>query len=202
MRKFNTRWFVERLGDAGLNQSDLAKRLGIDKSAVSLLLRGKRNMQAAEIGKIATLIGASVEEVLRQAAIDTSNIKVASIMLIATIDGSGILKKIDPVPLPPAVMERAQAVVRPDGDIVAAQIRAADGCFRIMDDCVVLFANIDHIATDATGKLSVCHSDNNSRFLAYLHGVRKTGEARATLADGTETEFRCLTASPVLAIIA
>jgi len=52
------------LREQGKTQSDLAKALGRDKSAVTLLLQGKRQLKASEISLIADFLGIAETEVL------------------------------------------------------------------------------------------------------------------------------------------
>lgn len=64
----NTRWFQDALIRAGATQADLARQLELPPSAVSRMLRGERNMKLSEAIKVAAFLGASQEEVMRQAA--------------------------------------------------------------------------------------------------------------------------------------
>lgn len=57
-------WFMDRMDEQGLTLSEVARRLGIDKSALSRALDGKRQVKPLEIGKIATNLGATREEVI------------------------------------------------------------------------------------------------------------------------------------------
>lgn len=65
--QIDTGWFQGRLADKRLSQRQLAKRMGLDPAAVSLMLRGKRKMSAAEAADIAVLLGVSADEVLLHA---------------------------------------------------------------------------------------------------------------------------------------
>ncbi|SMC60120.1 helix-turn-helix transcriptional regulator [Rhizobium sp. RU36D] len=62
MSSINREWFVDQLKKKRMNQSDIARALGLDKSAVSRLLSGKRGLNAHEQDKIAHILGISVEE--------------------------------------------------------------------------------------------------------------------------------------------
>ena len=66
-QQIDTRWFHNQLADKRLSQRQLAKRMDLDPAAVSLMLRGKRKMSAAEAAEIATLLGVSADEVLMRA---------------------------------------------------------------------------------------------------------------------------------------
>lgn len=57
-------WFRGRLSDRNLSQRQLAKHLGLDPAAISLMLRGRRKANAKEIAEMAKLLGVGVEEVM------------------------------------------------------------------------------------------------------------------------------------------
>ena len=67
--KIDTRWFQDRLSDVRLSQRKLARQMSLDPAAVSLMIRGKRKMSAAEAAEIARFLGVSVTEVLVRAGI-------------------------------------------------------------------------------------------------------------------------------------
>ena len=53
----DTKWFRDRLADRGLSQRALARQMALDAAAVSLMLRGKREMKLTEAAEIARLLG-------------------------------------------------------------------------------------------------------------------------------------------------
>lgn len=57
-------WFKGRLLDRSISQRKLAKHLGLDPAAISLMINGRRKASAKEIAEIARLLGASSDEVL------------------------------------------------------------------------------------------------------------------------------------------
>lgn len=57
-------WFLAALADKGLSQRRLAAYMGLDPSAVSLILSGKRRMTATEVAEIARLLDKPVQDVL------------------------------------------------------------------------------------------------------------------------------------------
>lgn len=66
-QQIDTRWFKDRLADRRLSQRQLAKRMGLDPAAVSLMLRGMRKLSAAEAADLARQLGVSTDEVLARA---------------------------------------------------------------------------------------------------------------------------------------
>nr|DAQ54369.1 MAG TPA: helix-turn-helix domain protein [Caudoviricetes sp.] len=65
----NTKWFREKMADAGLSQRQLAKKLGLDQSAISLTFSGRRRMKFEEAADIARLLGLPVSDVLSNAGV-------------------------------------------------------------------------------------------------------------------------------------
>lgn len=65
--KIETEWFLDRLATRKLSQRGLAKLMGIDQAAVSLMLRGKRRITLEEAAQLAVLLDASTTEVLERA---------------------------------------------------------------------------------------------------------------------------------------
>lgn len=65
----NTAWFKARIADKRLSQRGLARLLGIDHGALSLTLRGKREMKMHEAAEIARLLGVPAEDVIENAGV-------------------------------------------------------------------------------------------------------------------------------------
>lgn len=60
----NKQWFMDLMIAHNLTFTSMARELGIDKSALSRSLDGKRQVKALEVGKIATILGVSREDVI------------------------------------------------------------------------------------------------------------------------------------------
>ena len=60
----DTDWFRDRLAAVGMTQRELARRLDLDPSAVSLMLRGRRQVRLAEVERLSDLLAVQVEEVM------------------------------------------------------------------------------------------------------------------------------------------
>ena len=67
MSRMDTKWFRERLAEKGLSQRALARKLGLDQSAISLTFGGRRRMKFEEAAGIARLFSLPVSDVLRHA---------------------------------------------------------------------------------------------------------------------------------------
>jgi hypothetical protein len=57
------KFFQSAFADAGLSQNDVAARLSLDKSSMSLMVSGKRKMTLAEASTLAAIIGVTIDKV-------------------------------------------------------------------------------------------------------------------------------------------
>lgn len=85
----NTRWFNAVLHERGISQRELSRRLGLDASAMSLTLRGMRQMKMTEAVDIAHLLGVPLSDVLENAGvkIDSAGMRMAPV--VGHINGDG-----------------------------------------------------------------------------------------------------------------
>jgi transcriptional regulator with XRE-family HTH domain len=61
----NYKWFSNLIRDRKYSQRELAKRLEMDPSSLSLLLHGKRRMRVEQASEIANALGVPVADVMR-----------------------------------------------------------------------------------------------------------------------------------------
>jgi DNA-binding XRE family transcriptional regulator len=111
----DTKWFRERLADAGLSQRQLSKKLGLDRSAISLTFSGKRRMRFEEAAEIARLLGLPVAEVLENAGVPINEGK-QTIPVMGYMDGHGEIhcmhvKQAEQVVPPQAMPEGSAAIL-------------------------------------------------------------------------------------------
>lgn len=205
MSQIDREWFLETLAAKDKSVRGLARHLGIDASAVSRMLAGKRKMRMDEAGDIARFLGATVSEVLAHAgvAVDLDG-QPTKIILAAVVNGDGVVDRLpEPRPLPQSVIDRAHAALGNgrNSTVVAAQVRAPSGPMSIWDDAVILFQPAEMVSHDAIGTLSICRLREGQQVLARIERARKTGEARIIGVDAVGREVILTTASPVIAII-
>lgn len=86
----DTRWFKEQLAIKKLSQRQLAKSLGLDHAAISLMLRGSRRMQVSEANQISHILGVKTTEVLRRAGLDVHD-DVIRVPITCYVDDEGEL---------------------------------------------------------------------------------------------------------------
>lgn len=64
MRVQGSDWIRVRLAEQRLSQRQLARLIGLEPSAVSLMFRGKRKMSAEEAAAVSRLLNVDVEELI------------------------------------------------------------------------------------------------------------------------------------------
>lgn len=102
----NTKLFRDRLAEREMSQRELARRMGLDSAAVSLMLRGRREMKIAEAATIARLLGVPAQEVMTNAGVNVSS-RGQSTPVVGIMDGLGEVtwasaKKLGTAPRPTA----------------------------------------------------------------------------------------------------
>lgn len=127
----DTRWFRAQLAERGLSQRQLARKLGLDQSAISLTFAGKRRMRFEEAADMARLLGLPVSEVLRHTGLPIDDGK-PTVPLCSTYDGHGESHCIG--------VEHAERVIppqpMPEGS-TAVQCRTAGSPLEHMDGWVI-----------------------------------------------------------------
>ncbi len=203
----NKDWFFKKLEERGKSLRGLARHMGLDASAVSRTLSGQRRLHINEANDMAVFLGVSADEVLYHAGASIQGgLPSSSIFLTAVVNEKGVIGKIDnPVPLPAATMERAQAALaahkEDDGEIIAAQVRALSGPLAAMDDAIMLYRRAEAIEPAAITALSACKTKDGEEFLARVERSRITGEARIICVTGEAMDVELIAASPILAMI-
>ncbi len=114
MSEVNTRWFQDRIDDRGMSQRKLAKLMGLDPSALSLMLNGKRGIKMTEAATLSSLLGVSLDDVLFNAGIERPRSGDNTVSVTGTVDADGEVKpkegKMARVPQPPGMPESSTAV--------------------------------------------------------------------------------------------
>lgn len=185
-------WFNEKLKERELSQRGLAKLMGMDPGAMSLMLRGKRKMTLEEAAQIAVLLDVTTNDVLLNAGIDVrtkERVKVLGYMI-----GTG------------TVVKHAQGLHETtDGhsalppDTIAIQCRTHGSAVEHMDGWMLFVAG-NHIAPgNAIGTTSLVGVKGNGEIIGFV----KRGYSRgvfnvAGLCGEMHSDIELAWASPVI----
>ena len=80
---FDTQWFDERLAAAGLTRARLAQALSLTQSQIAEIWKDQRELSAREVATIASLLGATPQDVAHHAGISTPVPQATSLAEIA-----------------------------------------------------------------------------------------------------------------------
>jgi transcriptional regulator with XRE-family HTH domain len=158
-----TQWFKDRLADRRLSQRGLARAMGLDSAAVSLMFRGKREMRISEAIEIAQLLGRLPDEVMEAAGVDIRS-RGTTITMCGYVDGTGEVHQFD--------TEDRKQIPHPGGDLPpnarAMQCRTAGTLLDHMDGWILFLASDPKagVPAEAVGRLSVCKFDSGIIYLA------------------------------------
>jgi transcriptional regulator with XRE-family HTH domain len=186
----DTRWFQDRVRDADLSQSRLARLLDIDKSALSHMFNNKRAMKMSEATRIAEVLSLPLDDVLAHAGIRVPK-GPASVAVIGSVDASNEIH-----------MKKAgnRAQSPPDIPKESVAIRCEDRG-STMYGWTFYYVPCAGIAADALERLCVVRLANGAQYLfvpsrGFEPGVHNLRGLNGFAMDGQ----KITSASPVLQI--
>ena len=195
MHTTQTNWFKDKLAEKKLSQRGLARLLGVDAAAVSLMLRGLREMKIDEAKQIAVILGVSVEEVLAHVSMPITP-RAQPVPIIGYINGNSRVEWGD----------NLGSVPRPTGtlplNVAAIQIRAPSGELAFMDRWLLFvpYPIHDGVSAECVDRLSVVCAPGGECNLALVKRGYAPGcwNLRGPAIHADETPL--VSAAPVLLI--
>ena len=194
----DTKWFKDRLADQRMSQRGLARSLGLDPAAVSLALRGKREMKIAEAAAIARLLGVPADEVMERAGVRIST-KNTMVPISGTIDGTAELHM---------DLQSDLTVPHPGGDLpedcYAVICRTAGTDLEHMDGWVLFTGQMNPeggISPEAVGRLSFCRIKGGGIYVARIVRGMKRGRWTLHLPTGVMHDVEVEWAKPVMLVV-
>jgi len=198
-RVFDTRWFKTVIADKNLRQKDIAKQLQLDASAVSLMLRGKRDIKLEEAGELARILGVSVQEILDHAGVDLppDYVGVESVPVIGWIDDAGCLHEGKGLLGPKRAVAPPQCV---QGTVAARfQLSGAVGGFSMRDGWLIYWLPVEYVQPEAIGRKAVVTTrrDQTQRVRLIKPGFDQGQYRLLRPGDGQAESGKLLTASVI-----
>lgn len=167
MTSVDQTWFTERLEHRQLSQRRLAKLMGLDPAAVSLMFRGKRKIALEEASQLAVLLDVPVTEVLERAGLHVHGER--RIKMVGTLNASGEVSMSgegahDLVEAPPGV----------PSDCVAIQARTTGTDQEALDGWIYFVSNAHGSPGQTIGHLAmVAIKGNGVRFATVKRGYTR-----------------------------
>lgn len=205
----NDQFFRDALQAADKSQREMARFMGLDPSAITLMFQGRRAMQLTEAQQIAQFLGIAIEDVLRNAGLELSAAGSSQAGTGREVPEGGASTA--PIPLAGTVSDAGeiQLEARPSRQQVdaparlpqgAVAIRAIGDVFRpaVMRGSLLYFKPSETVEPSAIGRLAVVRLGNKKLVLGHV--APGFDFDRYTLIDGqSEREnIPLLSATPVL----
>jgi plasmid maintenance system antidote protein VapI len=159
--KFDSEWFKKQLLANKISLRELARKMDLDASAVSLMLRGQRKMTMAEAKELSGHLGHKMSEIMRAAGIDNTD-DAARLTVTMFVDATGHLKN-----LPKSGTNKTAFFVPADlgNGATAFQIRAAGS---YCDAWIGFVSPVIETAETCVGRFGVCTLANGEHILATI----------------------------------
>lgn len=188
----DTEWFTRKLQERKLSQRGLAKLLGIDSSAVSLMLRGKQGLPLEVAGQIAVILRVTTEQVLEAAGVQVVRDQ-RKVKVIGNMHGDGSVGLAaegihDMVDAPPGL----------PGDAVAIQCHTDRSPQELVDGWLYFLSEGHRSPEGAVGTFALCAIKNNGLHMAHVKRGYRAGTFNLTdSTGGTMQNVELAWASPV-----
>lgn len=187
----DTRWFTDRLDERRMSQRQLAKLMGLDSAAVSLMLRGKRRMSMEEAAQIAVLLQSSTQEVLEAAGVPLNSGRQVPIIGFALADGTVVLH-------PEGTHDMVDAPPGLPADAVAIQTRSAGSERPMYDGWLSYLSERQHPPEKSIDTYALVAIKSNGLHMRHVKRGYKRGTYNLTDNTGRTTEnVELAWASPV-----
>lgn len=191
----DTKWFRDRIADQRMSQRGLARQLGLDAAAVSLMLRGKREMKIAEAAAIARLLGVPADEVMAHAGVVIAS-QGKLVAVCSYLDANSEIHTED----------QGLTVPHPGGDlpeqITAIQCRTAGTDLDHMDGWIMFCSNrVEHaIQPEAVGRLSVVRLKDGVIYAAKINRGMRRGRWTLSSPVGVMKDVEVEWAKPIMLV--
>jgi transcriptional regulator with XRE-family HTH domain len=198
--EIDDQFFRDALKAADKSQREMARYMGLDPAAITLMLQGRRAMQLSEAQQIADFLGIAIEDVLRHAGLHLSsdapaagNGKLSAVPLQGTVGADGEIK-LDAK----ASGKTVEAPVKLPAE--AAALRAIADVFAptVMRGALLYFKPSQVVEPSAIGRLSVVRLSNRSLKLRHVAPGFDFDRFTLTGLSDSQENITVLAATPVL----
>lgn len=165
--KINRQWFIARIAERKLSMRRVSAGMGLDESAMSLILAGKRGVSSWEAKLLADQLRVPVSEIMRNLGIDVLD-DVHRVPIVGGVNAEGVVtmqgKKADELVTGPADLPN---------DAIALLCRTAGSRLGFLDGWIGFFSATQTDPASHIGKLVLCATeDGTMRVALLLRGYR------------------------------
>jgi transcriptional regulator with XRE-family HTH domain len=190
----NKDWFQAQLRARGSSQAELARFLGKDPSALSLILAGKRRFQMPDAERIANYLQTPVEEVLSAAGIAVSKARIEEVRVkIVGICNGEMLVNMRPSTA--SMIEGHRDLPR---DSVAIRMQTLGSSASYMDGWILFFSPANSIDPSMVNQMCVIEMTNGDRRIGQLQqGYQSYTYNVVLMGGGTLEDIEVKSANPI-----
>ena len=175
--RIDARWFKNRIAERQLSMRRLSKAIGLDESAMSLILAGKRGVSPQEAKEIADQLMVPLQEVMRHMGVEVLD-DVRKVRIVGHIAGDGAvhLRETDENVIGPADLP---------ADAIALQFRTVGGPMYRRDGWLAFTSSTQSAPAQCVGVLCVAaERDTGALHLATIERGYKAGLFNLLLESG------------------
>jgi hypothetical protein len=193
MAKLDKTWFTARLADIEQSQGALARHMGMDPSAISLLLNGRRRIEPGRAEQIADFLRVPVADVLRLGlGLKVDRARAPLFPMVGTVNAQMLVT----MDSPGARVEGSQAL---PADAVAVRLQTAGTQTDWLDGWLMFFQPARGMDPALVTRLCVAELADGSRRLGNLRRGYAEGVYNLVIGPGSMLENVTITsATPVL----
>lgn len=186
----NTDWFVKKLEGRKLSQRGMAKMMGLDPSALSLMLRGKRRMTVHEAAQMAVLLDVPPSEVLTNAGVQLP----PAAKMVPMI---GYVVENDQVAL---LGEANHELIEGPGELQSSSVcvRCQYGHNEFMDGWILFANDMSGSPELAIDTLAICAIKGNGMKVARIKRGYRRGHYNLVTNSSTMQNVELAWASPIV----
>jgi len=187
----NSRWFKLRLIEKGLSQRDLAKRLGVEPSALNHMVNGRRSINKEYLDTIAKLLGLTLPELLAGLKhTETTPEAHGELEIAGWIDGALIVHKGHPKGPRNAPNPQAGASVE---SIEVLRCQTMGSQFDGIDGALVYYYPTNRVDPDSLQRLCIVEigSKGGVRAMRVVKRGYSVGRYNLALFNGVISEEDC-----------
>lgn len=163
MSAVNKRYFEDLLRDQQMSLRQLAHRMGVSHSQLSLTFSGSRNLKLQEAVQLASIFNEPLGRVIEAMGVPNQLGAGHPVSVIGHMDGEGVVKK-----NPPEAIERTVAPAGVPEDSFAIQARTAGTALDYLDGALWFARRQNGVEPASVGRLAVCQIKDGPLVLAGL----------------------------------
>lgn len=163
MTEVNRAYFESLMAQRKISLRQLAEKMGLAHSALSITFSGSRRMQLEEAAQLSNIFGVPIHEIIDNAGVSARPISSTRVNVVGALRGDGRVEKIGG-----KTTERTSAPAGSPEGTEAIQARTADTPLSWLDGAVFFFVPSEAIHPDSIGRLCYLKIHDGEHVIAAI----------------------------------